>query len=72
MSLPRDRSCTGKVRFSSRKLARAARRQMQGQGQGREGHISPYMCEHCEFWHLGHLSPSVFRGVIAKDAWRQE
>lgn len=72
MSLPRKRSCTNKVRFTTRKDARSAKRQMQGRGYGREGHITPYECDYCGFWHLGHLSPSVFRGVISKDAWRDQ
>ena len=64
-----ENACYRKVRYSSRKEAKLAMKRMKGRGNGREGHLMAYACEHCDFWHLGHLSPSVFRGVITKDEW---
>lgn len=66
----RKASCTGKVRYASRKAAKTALRRLRGQGGARDDHVHAYRCDWCDFWHLGHLSPLVFRGVISKDAWR--
>lgn len=52
-----------KVRYSSRKRARLAMRQMTHR---RPGSMNAYRCG--EFWHIGHLPSEVRRGVIARDA----
>ena len=63
------KSCSGKVRYSSRSLAKKARQNLKSSGRA-DGHLQAYACRYCDFWHLGHLSPDVFRGIIDKDAWR--
>lgn len=32
-----------------------------------EGHIGPYKCEKCGFWHNGHLPKSIVNGTDARD-----
>lgn len=65
----RSRQCTGKVRYWSRKDARAALRRLKGAGRA-EGHLQPYICDYCGHFHLGHIPPEVSRGEIEKHTWR--
>lgn len=69
MSWGRASSCTGKVRFASRKAARKARAAMQGRGMG-QGHLQAYKCEWCSWFHLGHMPAAVAAGEVDKSDWR--
>jgi hypothetical protein len=51
MRPPRERSCTGKARYSNRWRAfLAAWRRSQASGET----IEPYHCSYCHKWHIGH------------------
>lgn len=47
---------TGKKQFWDRQSAKTIARFV-------HQHVRPYRCEHCGFWHNGHLAPSVLRGL---------
>jgi hypothetical protein len=47
---PRERGCTSKVAYSTRREARALARN----GRHSDGRLSAYHCRFCAFWHLGH------------------
>lgn len=42
-------SCDGKDRLTSTQAREIAKRQ-------RNGNCSPYHCEHCKTWHVGHVA----------------
>ena len=46
----RERMCTSKVPFSSRREAASASSHRRGTG----GQLSSYHCPYCDQWHLGH------------------
>jgi hypothetical protein len=47
---PRAVSCDGKQRFDSATLAV----KVAGRNRREAGSLSPYRCNHCNGWHLGH------------------
>jgi len=51
----------GKVRFTSRKDARAAGRRLKHTGDP----LSAYRCG--DYWHIGHLPTDIRRGVRSRD-----
>ena len=46
----RERACASKAAYVSRAEARALARN----GRHADGQVSPYHCEFCDLWHLGH------------------
>lgn len=49
-----ETQCTGKRRFSSRKLAKRHLRLVQGVGIRAAVHdMTEYQCPHCGWWHVG-------------------
>lgn len=48
----------GKRQFLSRKAARSERKYPR---------LTPFRCDHCGYWHLGHLPPVVKRGRADRD-----
>lgn len=51
----------GKRSYLTRKDAKAAARRWHA-----GDHMSPYMCEHGRWWHIGHLAPGVLEGRVAR------
>jgi len=60
-------ACT-KARYESRRVARAARRRIVGQGRG-DALMRPYWCDACGAWHLGHLASGIRRGNVGRDVY---
>ncbi len=61
MQATRDRSCTGKHRYTTRKGAKArVHRVPKLKG------LRPYKCAYCEFWHLGHSSARAREAMRAQ------
>lgn len=54
----------GKKRYTSRKIARKALRQMNSGGYDSSG-MNEYRCG--EYWHVGHLPRRVVRGRRGRD-----
>ena len=54
---------TGKRQWPSRRAAQATSKQIRG------NHMSAYRCDHCEFWHLGHLPRNVVHGFADRRAY---
>lgn len=58
MTVRYDRAlqCAGKVRYTSRRLARIGRRHSPA-----AGHLRIYRCGWCDTYHLGHVRPHAIR-----------
>lgn len=48
---------TGKRSWGSKKAAKREARRF-------DRTMHPYWCDHCHWWHLGHLAPNIRRGQI--------
>lgn len=48
----KNRGCTSKVSYSTKKLAKSAVRSL-----GRGTSVRPYACTFCGLWHVGHPNP---------------
>lgn len=60
--LPEPPTCAcGKVRYQSKRHAKAAIRRF----QGRVGRLHPYKCAG-GFWHVGHMPPNLTAGQVAR------
>lgn len=69
MPVTRERSCTDKRRFLTRReaarVARTVRKNGRTQGNPREDrrnpdlHMRPYECRFCGCWHIGHFTPTA-------------
>lgn len=46
----RDRGCSSKAVFLSRREAKNVSRH----GRGQDGSLRPYHCHWCDWWHIGH------------------
>jgi hypothetical protein len=53
-----ERSCTGKVTFLTRKLARRSARQQRSKVRAK---LRPYRCPHCELFHLAKATSNHYR-----------
>lgn len=56
---------TGKQAYTSRKQARRAR-------QWCGDLLRPYRCEHCPWWHLGHIPRDVANGALDRAVYRAQ
>ena len=51
----RERSCSGKIGYTSRGDARRTIDRMRNKDTSRQrGELRPYMCEYCGAYHIGH------------------
>ena len=60
MASRRGRQCGQKVRYWSRKEAKAALRRIKGTGGDTgEGRLQAYICDYCNYFHLGHIARAI-------------
>jgi hypothetical protein len=54
---------TGKWGYESRRAAKAGRRRQPKLrvGSNASGSVRPYLCDHCDAWHLGHMPTAAIR-----------
>ena len=61
-------ACRGKIRYQTRADAKKARRRIySARLPGRDGPLSAYLCDVCDYFHLGHLPQVVRRGEVSRD-----
>lgn len=58
----------GKLRYATRAAAKKGIKSIRGAGRS-GGHLNAYKCG--EFWHIGHLPPSVAAGEETRDDLRR-